>query len=303
MKKLLFVLSIAVFIAAGCSNKNSRKIIAAGVIDGNIIHVKSGTSGIIDRLNAEEGRIVSPADTLVYIDYKKIENQIQELRIQEKSIILKRTALVEKQKFLNQRLSYLSDQVNKLRRLSKHDAVSEDNLKLTDLKKKEAETSLFDLQVQLKNSDLELNRIRLKREYLLLLKRDHIITAPVKGTVLEIFSRRGEQVFPRDMIMDILASTGLYAEVFLEEEEVNSLALGDTAKIFIDGVDQEVNGVVSYFGKKAEFSPKYIISEKERKNLLFQVKVAINPNSAKSVKIGQLVTVIFSGRDRKPEDN
>ena len=303
MKKLLFVLSIAVFIAAGCSNKNSRKIIAAGVIDGNIIHVKSGTSGIIDRLNAEEGRIVSPADTLVYIDYKKIENQIQELRIQEKSIILKRTALVEKQKFLNQRLSYLSDQVNKLRRLSKHDAVSEDNLKLTDLKKKEAETSLFDLQVQLKNSDLELNRIRLKREYLLLLKSDHIITAPVKGTILEIFSRRGEQVFPRDMIMDILASTGLYAEVFLEEEEVNSLALGDTAKIFIDGVDQEVNGVVSYFGKKAEFSPKYIISEKERKNLLFQVKVAINPNSAKSVKIGQLVTVIFSGRDRKPEDN
>jgi len=162
---------------------------------------------------------------------------------------------------------------------------------------------LFDLQVQLKNSDLELGRIRLKREYLLLLKRDHIITAPVKGTVLEIFSRRGEQVFPRDMIMDILASTGLYAEVFLEEEEVNSLALGDTAKIFIDGVDQEVNGVVSYFGKKAEFSPKYIISEKERKNLLFQVKVAINPNSAKSVKIGQLVTVVFSGRDRKPEDN
>jgi len=303
MKKLLFVLSIAVFIAAGCSNKNSRKIIAAGVIDGNIIHVKSGTSGIIDRLNAEEGRIVSPADTLVYIDYKKIENQIQELRIQEKSIILKRTALVEKQKFLNQRLSYLSDQVKKLKRLSKHDAVSEDNLKLTDLKKKEAETSLFDLQVQLKNSDLELGRIRLKREYLLLLKRDHIITAPVKGTVLEIFSRRGEQVFPRDMIMDILASTGLYAEVFLEEEEVNSLALGDTAKIFIDGVDQEVNGVVSYFGKKAEFSPKYIISEKERKNLLFQVKVAINPNSAKSVKIGQLVTVVFSGRDRKPEDN
>lgn len=303
MKKLLFVLSIAVFIAAGCSNKNSRKIIAAGVIDGNIIHVKSGTSGIIDRLNAEEGRIVSPGDTLVYIDYKKIENQIQELRIQEKSIILKRTALVEKQKFLNQRLSYLSDQVNKLKRLSMHDAVSEDNLKLTDLKKKEAETSLFDLQVQLKNSDLELNRIRLKREYLLLLKRDHIITAPVKGTVLEIFSRRGEQVFPRDMIMDILASTGLYAEVFLEEEEVNSLALGDTAKIFIDGVDQEVNGVVSYFGKKAEFSPKYIISEKERKNLLFQVKVAINPNSAKSVKIGQLVTVVFSGRDRKPEDN
>jgi len=303
MKKLLFVLSIAVFIAVGCSNKNSRKIIAAGVIDGNIIHVKSGTSGIIDRLNAEEGRIVSPADTLVYIDYKKIENQIQELRIQEKSIILKRTALVEKQKFLNQRLSYLSDQVKKLKRLSKHDAVSEDNLKLTDLKKKEAETSLFDLQVQLKNSDLELGRIRLKREYLLLLKRDHIITAPVKGTVLEIFSRRGEQVFPRDMIMDILASTGLYAEVFLEEEEVNSLALGDTAKIFIDGVDQEVNGVVSYFGKKAEFSPKYIISEKERKNLLFQVKVAINPNSAKSVKIGQLVTVVFSGRDRKPEDN
>jgi len=303
MKKLLFVLSIAVFIAVGCSNKNSRKIIAAGVIDGNIIHVKSGTSGIIDRLNAEEGRIVSPGDTLVYIDYKKIENQIQELRIQEKSIILKRTALVEKQKFLNQRFSYLSDQVNKLKRLSMHDAVSEDNLKLTDLKKKEAETSLFDLQVQLKNSDLELNRIRLKREYLLLLKRDHIITAPVKGTVLEIFSRRGEQVFPRDMIMDILASTGLYAEVFLEEEEVNSLALGDTAKIFIDGVDQEVNGVVSYFGKKAEFSPKYIISEKERKNLLFQVKVAINPNSAKSVKIGQLVTVVFSGRDRKPEDN
>jgi hypothetical protein len=51
-------------------------------------------------------------------------------------------------------------------------------------------------------------------------------------------------------------------------------------------------GTVSYFGRKAEFSPKYIISEKERKSLLYQVKIKVEGNSG-IFKIGMPVTVVF----------
>ena len=53
--------------------------------------------------------------------------------------------------------------------------------------------------------------------------------------------------------------------------------------------------MISYFGRKAEFSPKYIVSEKERQALLYQVKVRVD-RDLEVFKVGMPVTVVFAGR-------
>jgi len=72
------------------------------------------------------------------------------------------------------------------------------------------------------------------------------------------------------------------------------LKLNQRAKIIVDGLeDQSFSGFIALFGKKAEFSPKYIVAEKERQALLYQVKIRID-RDLDVFKIGMPVTVIFT---------
>ena len=138
------------------------------------------------------------------------------------------------------------------------------------------------------------NKIANQKEYLQLILKDHLIKAPFNGVALEKFISVGENVFPGTPLVDILDISSLYIEIFIEEKEITSLKLKQRAQIVVDGLeDRELSGVISYFGKKAEFSPKYVISEKERKSLLYRVKVAIDRNH-ETFKIGMPVTIILS---------
>ena len=112
------------------------------------------------------------------------------------------------------------------------------------------------------------------------------------GTVIEKFISPGENIFPGKTVADILDLESLYIEVFLEGSEISGLKLGDKVKIFPDGIEKAFTGQISFFGRKAEFSPKYVISEKERKSLLYLVKIKITENRD-VYKVGMPVTVIF----------
>jgi HlyD family secretion protein len=111
--------------------------------------------------------------------------------------------------------------------------------------------------------------------------------------VLETFISQGETVFPGAALADILDLNSLFVDVFIEENEMATLRLNDRAKIVMDGLaGRSFSGYISYFGKKAEFSPKYIVSEKERQALLYQVKVRID-RDLDLFKVGMPVTVVF----------
>ncbi len=84
----------------------------------------------------------------------------------------------------------------------------------------------------------------------------------------------------------------LYIEIFVEGEEVSKLKLGDKVRIYLDGITRDFTAEISYFGKKAEFSPKYVISEKERKSLLYLVKIKIEKDK-EFFKIGMPVNVVI----------
>jgi HlyD family secretion protein len=110
--------------------------------------------------------------------------------------------------------------------------------------------------------------------------------------VVEKFVSPGETVLPGTAIADILDTSSLFVEIFIEEKEIAGLTLNQEALIHLDGIDKELTGAISYFGKKAEFSPKYIISEKERQSLLYRVKVKVNDTTG-ILKLGMPVTVIL----------
>jgi HlyD family secretion protein len=275
-----------------CSKVDEGVIKAPGIVDGDIITLKSTVAGTIQQMNISEGEKVAKGKQLVQVDVDKIENQLKELEITGKEIEVNSQKISKKLGFLESNIRYLRKQVERFRRLKKKNAVPGEKLEAMELKLMEAETSQFDLKKTQEGLEIQKEKIENKREYLGLLLDDHVILSPVNGVIMEKFVSAGETVFPGTAIADILDTSSLYIEIFIEEKEIGRLKLNQQTKIRVDGADKELTGVISLFGKKAEFSPKYIISEKERKSLLYQVKVKVQDYEG-ILKIGMPVTVTF----------
>jgi HlyD family secretion protein len=175
-------------------------------------------------------------------------------------------------------------------------SISGEKLESMQIKLLEAQTNEFDLLRSLDNLAIQSQKIENQREYLQLILKDHQIKSPVQGILMETFVSPGENVFPNTPLVDLLDTSSLYVEIFIEEQEITSLELGQRARIIVDGMENaDLSGSIRFFGKKAEFSPKYVISEKERKSLLYQVKIAID-RDIDLFKIGMPVTILLNDK-------
>ncbi len=291
MSKKIIILSISFLALAACSKKPSNFITAAGVIDGVVITVKTPVAGKVTIFNIIEGNDVEKDDILVAIDSDKIANQIQGLEIQEKENSVNRKKLDLKVRLLDANIVYWKGQVESFQRLEEKESISGDQLKLARLKLEEVETSLYDAQQSLRALSIQSENTRNRKEYMNLLLEDYNITSPISGVVLEKFVSEGETVFPGTPVADILDRSSLYVETFLEESELSRLELGQKVDVLVDGIENKVfSGTITHFGQKAEFSPKYIVSEKERQSLLYQVKVGLS-GDLEVFKLGMPVTV------------
>lgn len=291
MSKKILVVSVGLIVLTACSRGTSEFVMAAGVVDGEVITVKAAVTGKIETLNILEGTEVDKDSILVTVDSDKIENQIQGLEIQEQGITLNHKKLDRRIQLLNANLEYWKKQVESFERLEKKESIAGDQLEQTRLKMDEVEAALFDAQQSLRELFVQSKNVKNQKEYLNLLLEDHIIVSPVSGVVLEKFVTQGETVFPGTPVADILDWSSLYVETFLEETELSRLELGQKIDVLVDGMEGRVfSGTIIYFGKKAEFSPKYIISEKERQSLLYRVKIKLEQD-LKVFKLGMPVTV------------
>jgi HlyD family secretion protein len=285
---------IVLTVLAACSGETPGFIVASGVVDGDVITVKAAVSGKIETTSIKEGADVEKDSVLATVDSDKIVNQIVGLEIEEKGIGVKRKKIDRQILLLGANLDYWKEQVESFERLEKKESIAGDQLEQARLKLDEVKASLFDARQSLHELSIQSESINNKREYLNLLLEDYVIPSPVSGVILEKFVSPGETVFPGTPLADVLDWSSLYVETFLEEKELSRLELGQSVDILVDGMEGRVfSGTIITFGQKAEFSPKYVISEKERQSLLYRIKIKLEQD-LKVFKLGMPVTVRIS---------
>jgi len=272
-------------------------------VEGDIITLKSQAAGTLSAVHKKEGDLLQAGVVIAEIDRQKTENQVKELEISQKELENNRERLDIQARLLRGNVQYLKKQVQRFKRLRKNNSIPGEKLESMELKLLEAETGLADLHKNRAALDIQQEKLANKAAYMQLLLQDHVISSPVEGVVSELFVSRGENVFPNSSVADVLDTGSLYVEVFVEEQDLAALKLGEEAQIQVDGMEEkEFSGIISHFGSKAEFSPKYIISEKERKSLLYKVKVKLDKD-LDVFKVGMPVTVLFKrSPDNKKND-
>lgn len=275
-----------------CGN-GGREIRVPGVVDGEIASVKALAGGTLERLLVREGQELKRGELVAEMNRDKVRNGLEGLALAEKEIANGETRAREKRKLLAANLDFWRKQAQRLERLKKSQAVSGEQAEKSQLQMQDARTALFELDRSLEALQIQRERLANQRQALELADRDLLLASPVGGVVLETFADPGENVLPGAALADILDLSSLFVDVFVEEREIAGLKLGQAVEVSVDGLEGRIfRGRISYFGRKAEFSPKYVVAERERQALLYQVKVRLEGDPG-VFKVGQPVTVAF----------
>ena len=294
--KIIRIIIILILVSTFfCNTKKAENIKVPGIVNGDIITVKSKTAGTITAVEFKEGQKITKNTPLIKIDSRIIENKLAEIPLNIKSINNKIEELKSNQYYASANRQYVSKQISRFKRLLKKNSISGEKLENVQLKLKKVNTEISGIKHKINSLNIEKEKLINKEQYLKILLEDHIINSPVNGVIIEKFISEGENIFPAKPVADILDLKTLYIEVFIEGEEVSKLKLGDKVQVFLDGITRSFDAEVSYFGKKAEFSPKYVVSEKERKSLLYLIKLKIE-NDREFYKVGMPVTVKFNNK-------
>jgi len=149
------------------------------------------------------------------------------------------------------------------------------------------DTQLSTLNSQLSTADVQIQQLRD------MLRKCHIV-APTKGTVLEKYVERGEFVTVGKPLFKLADTQDMYLRAYVTSAQLRDIKLGQQVKVFADYGDQqkkEYKGTVSWISSRSEFTPKTILTDDERADLVYAVKIAMKNDGY--IKIGMYGEVSF----------
>ena len=141
-------------------------------------------------------------------------------------------------------------------------------------------TSTRSRDKQMAATDVQVSQLRDQ------LRKCHIVT-PTKGTVLEKYVERGEFVVIGKPLFKMADTEAMYLRAYVTSAQLQNIKIGQQVMVFADygdGQRKEYDGTISWISSRSEFTPKTILTDDERADLVYAVKVAIKSDGF--VKIG-----------------
>ena len=103
----------------------------------------------------------------------------------------------------------------------------------------------------------------------------HEIKAPVDGIVDSRLFELGERPVPGQAILIMLPGEQPYARVYVPENLRVQIKAGMPATIYVDGLDNAIDGRVRWVASESAFTPYFALTEKDRGHLSYLAKIDI----------------------------
>jgi HlyD family secretion protein len=104
----------------------------------------------------------------------------------------------------------------------------------------------------------------------------HELFAPAKCVVLDLHVKQGEFVGAGTPIVTLGDTSHPYADVFVPEGSLAGVKPGVKVDLRVDGEPTVFSGSIESVGRKTEFTPRFLFSERERPNLVVRVRVRVD---------------------------
>ena len=120
------------------------------------------------------------------------------------------------------------------------------------------------------------------------------VTAPVTGSVQQVYFRPGEMVTASRPIVALLPPGNIKVRFFVPQTVLPRIAYGEAVTVRCDGCTGDLTAKVSFISKAAEFTPPVIYSLEERAKLVFLIEAV--PTEPGNLRVGQPVDVALAAR-------
>lgn len=289
MKQIIALASVALMMAA-CGN-SEKDFDATGTFEATETTVYAEQSGALLTFDVNEGDTLALGREVALIDTTQTWLKIRQLAAtkevfqsqkpdMERQIAATRQQLAKAQQDERRYKELVADGAAPSKMLD--DATSQVKVlqRQLDAQISSLSTSTRALDKQMAAADVQVSQLRD------MLRKCHVVT-PIGGTVLEKYVERGEFVSIGKPLFKLADTENMFLRAYVTSSQLQNIRLGQKVKVFADFGGQQkraYDGTVSWISARSEFTPKTILTDDERADLVYAVKIAVRNDGY--IKIG-----------------
>ena len=283
------------FVSCGSKDKEYD---ATGVFEATEVTVFAEQSGTLTSFDVNEGDVIDKGKEAGLIDTTQIWLKIQQAGA-TKSVYQSQKPDMEKQiAATRQLLAKAKQDQQRYKELVADGAAPgkmlDDATNQVAVLQKQLDAQISSVNTQLSTINSQLSTVEVQVDQLLDQLRKCHIQSPIDGTVLEKYVEQGEFVATGKPLFKVADTENMFIRAYVTSAQLQNIKVGQKAKVFADygdGQRKEYEGIVSWISSRSEFTPKTILTDDERADLVYALKVAIKNDGY--VKIGMYGEVKF----------
>ena len=290
----IVIMSVLVLTACGTDKKEFD---ATGTFEATETTVFAEQSGALITFSVNEGDSIAIATEVGVIDTIQTKLKIQQLSATKKVYQSQKPDTERQIAAIRQQLDKALQDEQRYKELVADGAVPSKMLddassqvkvlqKQLDAQISSLSTLHSSLNSQTAATDVQIEQLRD------VLSKCHIVS-PATGIVLEKYVEQGEFVSIGKPLFKIADTRNMYLRAYVTSVQLQNIRIGQKVKVLADygdGQRKEYQGCISWISSRSEFTPKTILTDDERADLVYAVKVAIkNDGFVKIGMYGELV--------------
>lgn len=279
-------------------------IVATGTIEVTRTDIMPKVNGYISRFTLQTGEKIQAGQVVARISRPDLEAQV----LRDEAALARAAAQyrdleegprVQERREIGANLSaarsvYQKAKVDydRYRKLYQEGAVSQQQLDTARSSLDVALSSMQALEERLslinegsRPESVEAQRLEVERSKAVLtaskaLVQDTVVVSPVNGLVLAKNFENGEYVNPGAALVTVGDMNDCWVKIYVPSTHLGLIKVAQTADVKVDSFPGKVfRGEIKEISQNAEFTPRQSITQRERANLVFAVKVKIdNPD-------------------------
>ena len=290
---------------------------ASGTIEATSVDLKAKTSGTIRDLTLKEGDRIAPGQVAAILERNDLlaqkerdamsvlsaEARLNQLLSGARDEEIK--AALASVNLAQANLNQAARDLERTRILYQNGAIAPDQLEQAETGYKVLEETLAIAQTKLdllnagsRAEEIDAAAAEVERAKAVLkaseaLLEDLKIISPIEGTVASKNYELGEFVSAGSSLLSVANLRDLWIKVYIPTDDLPRIRLQQEVAVTVSGSSQVFPGRVIEIASKGEYTPKSIQTKKERANVVFAVKIAVE-NIDDILKPGMPADVTFN---------
>jgi HlyD family secretion protein len=246
----------------------------AGTVEIREVRLSPLASGRLQRLLKDEGDSVRTGDTVAVLDQPGLDAQIEQRRALAEAAA-SRTAEIRAAEADSQRAA---NDLARARALRLQGIASPQELDRLQTTAASASARLQAVRAAVRESQAA----RAALDATEAIRDQLVLVAPADGIVLTRFAERGEAIVAGVPVVSIGLVRAPWVRAYIGERYIARVKPGLAVHIRVDGyADSTFSGRITEIAPQAEFTPRAALTERERADLVFGIKVSIDDSGGR----------------------